>query len=285
MNRRLATPLLFFALLFLAACGSSDTTQPPQPTPVPMPSPIVQPSPVIPTPTPGGNMISGNIIAPVGGDISNTQVFACPVANNAFDCNAAGTIVASINQPGPSAPFSLDVQAGQQYAVVTVKDFNGNGTSGDDGDYIGGYPSFDNLAPVVAPASSINITMQIAGGGDGGGGTPTPTPGDSTILGTLSAPAGVDVSTTEVTACAIINEEIDCTNGVSTIIVQSGSSAPYSLNVQAGQPYVVFALKDVNGNGTRDDGDYFGAYPSADAAQDITAPASNIDYYDAALWH
>lgn len=121
----------------------------------------------------------------------------------------------------------------------------------------------------------------------GGGTTPSPIvqppqdpiqPGGNTISGTVTAPAGGDIGGTAVAACPVVNEAIDCTNGVSTVITQSGTSAAYSLDAQAGQSYVVFAFKDINNSGGEpDNGDYFGGYPSAESATPVPAPATNID--------
>ena len=289
MKRHSSIPLFFFTLLFLAACGSSDTTQPPQPTPVPMPSPIVQPPPVVPpttppvtppttpptTPPPSGTTISGTVTAPAGGDVISTGVGACPIAaDGSFNCGDAGAIIITITQSGPSAPYSLNVLAEQPYAVVAVKDTNSSGGI-DDGDYRTYYPTFDSPSAVIAPASGIDLTMEIVGGDSATPPTTPPTtpPGGSggSISGTVTAAAGSDVAATEVWACPV---EADCASRVTTEIVQSGPSAVYSIdNLSTGQ-YVVIAVQDVNDDGTPE---YIGGYPTADTLSDVQAPASGID--------
>jgi hypothetical protein len=84
---------------------------------------------------------------------------------------------------------------------------------------------------------------------------PPPPPGGNGISGTVLAPPGGDVANTFVFACKGQN---DCPG--QTTIQTSGSSAPYAFeNLPSGQ-YQLFALKDVNGNGQLDDGDYMGIY-------------------------
>jgi hypothetical protein len=65
------------------------------------------------------------------------------------------------------------------------------------------------------------------------------------------------------------------------MIQSSGSSAPYTFeNLPSGQ-YQLFALKDVNGNGQLDNGDYMGIYNCTTLAgcqpTAVTTPAQGID--------
>ena len=64
-------------------------------------------------------------------------------------------------------------------------------------------------------------------------------------------------------------------NSSGTQITTSGSSAPYSVAVNAGQ-YIMIAVQDTNGSGAFDTGDYIGFYPSIEAPAAVTAPTSGI---------
>ncbi len=111
------------------------------------------------------------------------------------------------------------------------------------------------------------------------GQTPIDQPGGNTISGTVTAPTGGDIGGTEIGACPVVNNAPDCTNVVSLVVTQSGSSAAYSLDAQAGQSYVVFAYKDTNNSGgDADNGDYLGGYPTVESPTAVTAPATNIDF-------
>lgn len=104
--------------------------------------------------------------------------------------------------------------------------------------------------------------------------TPTPTPGANAISSTVSSP--VDVVGTLVAAC--FSESCDpATDGNSsgTQVTTNGSSAPYSVAVNAGQ-YVMIAIQDTNGSGAFDTEDYIGSYPSIEAPAAVTAPTSGI---------
>jgi uncharacterized protein (DUF2141 family) len=290
--------LLLMSLLLLAGCGNNAPVPPPpepgptpgpvdpgpipSPTPGPIPGPIPGPTPgPVPSPTPGptppppsGDGISGTVFAASGGDVAGTLVGACAVMNQSFDCSAPSTIVTTITQSGSSASYTLPAPAGD-YVVVAQQDVDGDGTI----DYEGGYgydPASDSFQTVTPPAQGIDVSLQAVGGTEPGP-TPPPPSGDG-ISGTLFAPSGEDVAGTQIGACVVVNQSADC-NAPSTImttISTSGSSAPYSLAVPAGD-YIVAARQDVNGDGIFD---YFGGYgydPASDSYQIVTSPAQGID--------
>lgn len=93
---------------------------------------------------------------------------------------------------------------------------------------------------------------------------PSPPPGGGgTISGTVSAPAGGNVSNARVAACVVNGTSADCNAAGSKIITitASGSSASFSITgLVDGNSYGVFAAKDVDGNGALSNGDYDGCY-------------------------
>ncbi len=267
MNRRFYVLFSFLTLLLLLAACSSDS-----PEPVPTPEPIVEPIDPTPVPPPpvGGNSISGNVIAPAGGDISGTEIGACPIVGDAPDCTNVISVV--IAQPGPSAPYNLDVAAGQPYVVFAFKDVNSSGAR-DDGDYFGAYPSAEAAEAITAPASSINVTMQVFGSG-----SPTPPTGGGEgtgISGTLSAGAAGDVANTVIAACPVVGGSADCSSAVGvTPITQAGASVAYSLDVPTGS-YLILAVQDINGDGTEE---FAGAFESSQNLLSVPAPANGINF-------
>lgn len=103
-------------------------------------------------------------------------------------------------------------------------------------------------------------------------------PADNSLSGTVSAPQGGDVQNTTVQACFIDGDRCDANspNTKQLDITQAGSSAPYSFSGLAVGQYGVFAAKDVNGNSTVDNGDYFGCFGDAQGCQAVTPPANGI---------
>ncbi len=72
--------------------------------------------------------ISGEVIAPAGGDVADTSVRACPlVGGDAIACGYGDDATIRITQSGPSAPYILEVPAGEAYAVMAEQDVDGDG--------------------------------------------------------------------------------------------------------------------------------------------------------------
>lgn len=105
--------------------------------------------------------------------------------------------------------------------------------------------------------------------------SPAPIPGTGGISGTVSS--SFDLLGTFIAACfsESCDPSIDGNSG-GTQITTSGTSAAYSIPVNAGQ-YLVIAIQDTNQSGALDAGDYIGAYPSLEGAAAVTAPASGIN--------
>lgn len=97
--------------------------------------------------------------------------------------------------------------------------------------------------------------------------------GAGTISGVVSAPAGGDVSGTEVFAC--YENEPECAMLGDVTITQTGTSAPYQLSGLPTGRYSVYALKELGGE------DYAGWYvaPGDEARRPalVTPPTTGID--------
>jgi len=99
--------------------------------------------------------------------------------------------------------------------------------------------------------------------------------GAGTISGVVSAPAGGDVSGTEVFAC-FANE--DGCDRLGLTIDQAGATAAYRLSGLPRGSYGVYALKDADGDGVLENGDFFGYYSRASGDPIlVTPPATGID--------
>ncbi len=97
-----------------------------------------------------------------------------------------------------------------------------------------------------------------------------------TISGVVAAPTGGDVMGTRVVAC--YQTEPDCAT-FETRVTRSGSSAPYRISGLPSGFYSVYALKDVDGDGSAiGNGDYHGMYdPDPRAVSQVSPPAAGVD--------
>lgn len=266
------------SLLFvLVGCGNDSPIVDPAPNPNPNPSP--NPNPTIPTlptnpSTPTGSTIAGTVTVTPAGDVSGTVIIACS------DEACATPVVAQATSTGT---YSLaDLQA-VPYTLVAFKDVDNNQDLSN-GDYIGVYTQDgENLTPVTPPATGVNIEMFVYSSGT----TPTnpvdpaPTEGGS-IAGTVTAPSGVTVSgAAAVYACYYTGSSTaPCDNNLSGIVeIQlTSSSSAYSINDLSAGQYYILALVDTDGNDAFDDAtDLLGFYPSLDAPELVSPPATGID--------
>ena len=112
---------------------------------------------------------------------------------------------------------------------------------------------------------SIFLVALLAACGGAGGSEPSPA-----LSGTVFAPPGGDVSGTVVAACYQGN--CDDERSQTVAITQSGASAPYRFDGLEKAAYGLGAVKDVNGNGEVDVGDYgvlLDAYQTPPAKVDL----------------
>jgi hypothetical protein len=106
------------------------------------------------------------------------------------------------------------------------------------------------------------------GGASGAGGAPDAAPALVTLSGTLVAPSGGDVQGTEIDACVLDAQgNCDPVASRSLTISAAGASTPFSMPSLPANVYYLIAIKDVNGNGALDRGDYVAA---------IVDPAGNL---------
>ncbi|QRK12031.1 carboxypeptidase regulatory-like domain-containing protein [Archangium violaceum] len=101
----------------------------------------------------------------------------------------------------------------------------------------------------------------------------------NTISGTVKAPAGGSIISTELVACFVVDGQCDVESSKTRLQVLQGmgTSASYKFdNLSAGQ-YLLIALKDTNKNNEFDPGDYVGVYGNSLGAVAVKPPAQNIN--------
>ena len=118
------------------------------------------------------------------------------------------------------------------------------------------------------------------GGGNGTGGSATGCTTGTCLSGMVSVPAGQTVNAVEVIACLPNTAGTDCDYPNSPTVVLSGSGTTGSFSIPVtGAKYLVFAAKDLNSNGTVEEGDLFGTYAEANGnSKAVTPPASDIAF-------
>ena len=101
----------------------------------------------------------------------------------------------------------------------------------------------------------------------------TPPVTGGSISGTVTAPAGGDITSTTVYACA--QSDAQCASALSTTVDSAGA---YSFTGLQAVPYAIAAIKDVDASNTLTNGDYLGVY-STDGTNPalVTPPAISIN--------
>lgn len=100
--------------------------------------------------------------------------------------------------------------------------------------------------------------------------------GGSSISGTVTAPAGVNVAGTTVFAC--YNAAAGCDRLGESTLTQSGSSAPYSLGSLPQGSYAVIAIKTSSVNGEPGTGDLYGYFGRNEGPPRlVTPPQANVN--------
>ena len=114
-----------------------------------------------------------------------------------------------------------------------------------------------------APLLVFTLLIFLAACGGGG-----PVAAPDGIAGTLSAPAGSDVSGTTVGACV----------GESCVTTTADASGNYAITGLTPGQYQIIAWKDVNRNREIDAGDYVGFYTQdGQTPAPVSPPASGIN--------
>lgn len=276
-----------FLVLMLAACGNDSpvdptdpttTTDPTDPTTTTDPSDPTTPDPTFPglptDPTaPTGSSISGTVTAPAGGDVSGTIVIACPGGV----CDDPSTATVPVDTTGS---YTFADLTGTQYGILAWKDVDGNQTVSN-GDYLGGYSADGQTVTLVEPpATDINITLAVY---DSGTGDPTttddptdPTTGSGSISGTISAPT--TTGATGVLACYYTGDDSSPCDDTLSSAIELAQPGAYSIDDLSPGQYLMAAFVDADGDGNPvGDADYIGFYPSLDAPDLVSPPASNIN--------
>ena len=127
----------------------------------------------------------------------------------------------------------------------------------------------ENMVNIPLPLGFLAIILLLALAGCGGADTTPPgSGGDSSISGTVTAPAGESVANTTVAACFARDCNDSRSRGVT--VTQSGGSAGFQLGGLVAGSYSVVAVKDVNQNDALDAGDL------ASSAVEVTPPATGV---------
>lgn len=130
-----------------------------------------------------------------------------------------------------------------------------------------GYAGAGRLEAVAALVLGLQLTLVVMGGVLA---LAKPrAPAAATISGRIFAPPGVaTVPATVVLACAVRDGRCDPTSPrTRSITVQAAApSAPFKICGLAAGPYTLVALRDLNGDGIANVGDWAGTAPAPDGA-------------------
>ncbi len=200
-----------------------------------------------PTPTPGGNAQVASVkVTPGNATVQTGKT----VTLSAVALDASGQPVSGVNFTWQSAnPQIASVSNGAVKGLMS-------GTT-------------DITARAGDKFAGAEVTVT-------GGTTPPPPPppaNGGNFTGTIFAPDGGDVKDTDVIACFVTNDGCDKTKTKAITVTKTGASFSYSFSGLEKGDYIIGGLKDVNGNGKDDAGDYFGCYDQNGDSCGIVQPS------------
>ncbi|MCA9837503.1 MAG: hypothetical protein KC422_11320 [Trueperaceae bacterium] len=211
-----------------------------------------------PNPEPSSLSLSGTVLAPAGGDVAGTTIYACYVQGEG--CHKAKSKTLEISSHGSSASFAFEGLENAPYFLLAFGDANSNGELFDDDDTYGEVST--ELAP---PQAGLELQLYYLKDFD----QPEPEP-ELSISGTVTAPADGDVQGVTVFACVIVGDACDEARSQVFTISSRGPSAMFEFVGLESTPYYLFAAADANGSGELDAGDYFVEYG------EVTPPANEL---------
>jgi hypothetical protein len=227
--------------------------------------------------------LSGTVFALPGSNLQNTAVIACLLVNDTCDEQRSG--LQQLNASGSSARFQIGNLENEQYLLLAWRDLNGNNEA-DAGDEVGVYQQRGKPALLRPPASNLELRMARFSGdldslidqAEQPSASPPPpaTPSGSSGLslsGRVRPQVGSSLNGTQVFACVLTADWCD---DAKTRGVNMNADGTFSISNLERIPYVLFAWRDTDGDGSVSLADELGVYSVNGKPARVTPPQSNL---------
>lgn len=199
--------------------------------------------------------ISGTVFARAGSSIQSVVVVACLIVND--NCDDAGSKYIQPSGQGSSVAYQISDLAAQDYLMLAWRDVNGTKEI-DQGDELGVYQKNGKASQVRPPATGIDLRLALFNGDITSileqadqvpASTSQPsaqTPSDLTLSGTVKPAKNSSLDKTVVLAGVWENGKY---NQNKSKAVSLGSGGGFKLSGLEKINYVLFAWRDLDGNG------------------------------------
>lgn len=224
---------------------------------------------------------SGTIYALPGSSLQNTVVVACLLENNA--CSDGRSGVQQINSAASSTGFQIASLEDADYLLLAWRDLNGN-TEADAGDEIGVYQENGRPALLRPPAGNLELRLAQFTGDlnalinqaeqSSVTSAPSSPPASSLSLSGRVAPkAGSSLAGTQVFACVLTAEWCDTARTRGARVDADGG---FAIDKLERIPYVLFAWRDADGDGSLGAPDEIGVYAVNGRPAMVTPPQTKL---------
>jgi hypothetical protein len=224
--------------------------------------------------------ISGKILARSGSSVENTAVIACLIVND--DCDETGSQLVQAAGSGSSLAYQIPNLAAQDYLMLAWRDVNGSQVI-DQGDELGVYQKSGKASKVRPPATGIDLRLALFNGditsileqADQASMQPSAqTPSELTLSGMVKPAKNSSLDKTVVLAGVWENGKY---NQNKSKAVSLGSSGGFKLSGLEKIDYVLFAWRDLDGNGDISPSDEVAPFRVNGKFALATPPLANIN--------
>lgn len=219
--------------------------------------------------------VSGTVFALPGSNLENTAVIACLLVNDTCDTQHSG--LQQLNAKTTSSRFQIANLENQDYLLLAWRDLNGNGEA-DAGDEVGVYQQGGKPAMLRPPANNLELRLaRFAGDLDSlinQAEQPAAAASSGLSLsGRVRPQAGSSLDGTQVFACVLATDWCD---DAKTKGVNLNADGTFSIAGLERIPYLLFAWRDTDGDGSVSAADEIGVYATNGKPAKVAPPQSNL---------
>jgi hypothetical protein len=227
--------------------------------------------------------VAGKVFARTGSSVQNVVVVACLIVND--NCDDVGSKYIQPSGQGSSVAYQIGDLAAQDYLMLAWRDANGSQEI-DQGDELGVYQKNGKVSQVRPPASNTDLRLTVFNGDiasvleqadQAPASTQQPsaqTSSDFTLSGMVKPAKNSSLDKTVVLAGVWENGKYNQNKSKALSI---GSGGGFKLSGLENRDYVLFAWRDLDGNGDVSAGDEVAPFRMNGKFALATPPLANIN--------